>query len=97
MKYDPNEPYEKWVERVRLYEYGLALRRIAKGESPEKVMEDMSRRLMEKMMHPVIKAMLPQPPSMEEIQRSRKAYEEKMRIIGPSADHVIEEKIDRDE
>ena len=25
MKYDPNEEYEKWVERVRIYEYGIAL------------------------------------------------------------------------
>ena len=97
MKHDPNESYEKWVERARLYEYGVALQRVAKGDPVEKVMEDMGRRLMEKMLHPLIKSIIPAPPSMEEILESRKKYEETMKHIGPAADHIVEEKIDKNE
>lgn len=55
MKYDPNEPYEKWAERVRMFEYGHALQRIANGENPDKVLEDLARRLTEKLLHPILK------------------------------------------
>lgn len=94
MKYDPSESYDKWIERVRLYEHGLAMQRIAKGDPAEKVLEDMGRRMMEKMLHPVIKSLIPPPPSMEDIQESRRKYEEQMKIVGPKADHVIDEKLD---
>ena len=97
MKYDPNESYETWVNRVRLFEHGFAMQRIAKGEPLEQVLEDMGRRMMEKMLHPVIKALMPAPPSMDEILKSRKKYEETMKTIGPRADHVVDEKIDKSE
>lgn len=97
MKYDPNETYEQWIERARTFELSLAKKRIEKGDDPEKVIEEMGRRLMEKMLHPVIKAIMPTPPSIEEIKESRKKYEESMKKIGPKADHVLDENIDSPE
>ncbi len=95
MKYNPDESYEEWVRRVELFEKGRALQRLAQGEPAEQILEDMSRRMMEKMLHPVIKAMMPVPPSIEEIQQGRKEYEEKMRKIGPAADHILDDNIDK--
>ena len=57
MKYNPNESYEQWLERVRQLEYGIALQRIAKGDTVEEVMEDMSRRIIEKTLYPILKAL----------------------------------------
>ncbi len=54
MKYNPNEPIEKWAERVRMLEYGEALKQIAQGQDPEVVMEAMSVRIMEKIKHPLL-------------------------------------------
>ena len=53
MRYDPNEDYGKWVERVRCYEYGLALQRMAQGEPLEQVVEEMGRRITDKLLHPL--------------------------------------------
>ena len=76
MKYNPDESYESWANRVRMYEHGHALQRIAKGESLDQVLEDMSRRIMEKLIHPIIK-------HIQEVQvtdydpvEARKNYEE---------------------
>lgn len=55
MNYNPNEPIEKWVERVQMLEYGEALKQIAKGQDVQVVMEAMSVRIMEKLKHPLIR------------------------------------------
>jgi glutamyl-tRNA reductase len=55
MKPNLDESYESWCERVRLYEHGHALQRLAKGESIEIIMKDMARRIEEKLLHPLIK------------------------------------------
>ena len=55
MQIKPNESYSEWSERVRKFEYGLALQRIAEGEDPTTVIENMSRRMMNKLMHPIYK------------------------------------------
>ena len=89
MKYDPNEPYEKWVERVRIFEYGRALQRIARGDPIELVMEEMSRKITDKMLHPVLMSIKPAMLTSEEIQKSRERYEENyLKRNKPAADHV---------
>jgi len=55
MKPNPDEGYESWCQRVRLYEHGHALQRLAKGENIEVIMKDMARRIEEKLLHPLIK------------------------------------------
>jgi len=94
MKYDPNEDYSKWVERVRIYEYGIALQRIAEGEPAEQVIEELSRRMTEKMLHPWLVAIKEH--SVEKAnydpEESKKNYKESyLERFGPVADHVIDE------
>jgi len=55
MKPTPNESYESWCLRVRMYEHGLALQRLARGDNIEIIMQDMARRIEEKLLHPLIK------------------------------------------
>lgn len=55
MKYDPNVAYGVWVETARLYELSVARQRVANGENIDLVMEDMSRKLTNKMTFPLVK------------------------------------------
>ena len=55
MKHDPNVAYGVWVETARLYELSAARQRVAKGEDVDVVMNDMSRKLTNKMTFPLIK------------------------------------------
>lgn len=55
MKYDPNVAYGVWVETARLYELSVARQRVARGEDIDVVMNDMSRKLMNKLTFPLVK------------------------------------------
>jgi len=55
MRRNPDESYESWCQRVRMFEHGLALQRLAKGEAIEIIMQDMARRIEEKLLHPLLK------------------------------------------
>jgi len=55
MRRNPDESYESWCQRVRLYEHGHALQRLAKGEDIEVIIQDMARRIEEKLLHPLYK------------------------------------------
>jgi len=88
VKPNPNETYESWVERVRMYEHGVALQEIAQGKDPNEVLEKMSRRIMDKLLHPVFKA-IKDSVVLTDTEASRKAYEENyMKKYGPKADHI---------
>jgi glutamyl-tRNA reductase len=92
MKYDPNEEYGKWVERVRAYEYGLALQRMAQGEPMEKIVEDMGRRITEKLLHPWLLKLKENAILRAEYDagKSKKSYEENYLNRFPRvADHVV--------
>ena len=98
MKPFENETYESWVNRVRMFEHGKAMQRIAMGENTEEVMEDMARRIMEKMLHPVYKEIQQQHTKAYDSEKSRKDYEEKyLRFHQPVADHVDGTIFDKDE
>jgi glutamyl-tRNA reductase len=89
MKPRDGEKYEEWLERARMYEHGVALQKIAQGNDPEEVMKEMSRRLMEKALHPIFKAIRESAGSDYDPEKSRKEYEEKyLKDHKPVADHV---------
>lgn len=55
MKYDPNVAYGVWIETARLYELSVARQRVARGEDIDLVMNDMSRKIMNKLTFPLVK------------------------------------------
>jgi hypothetical protein len=55
MRYKPGESIENWAERVRMHEYGEAIKQIASGQDVNVVMEAMSVRIMEKIKYPLLK------------------------------------------
>jgi glutamyl-tRNA reductase len=91
MRIKPNETYEDWAKRVQMYEQGHAMQRIAMGEDTETVLTDMARRITEKMLHPILKAIQDTSIDMVEFERSKQAYYERMKKIGPVADHVVDD------
>jgi glutamyl-tRNA reductase len=86
MKPRQDESYESWAERVRMFEHGRAMQRIAQGEEVIMVMDDMARRIVDKMLHPIYRA-LHVIPEMD-LEESRRTYRETMARVGPAADHV---------
>lgn len=48
---------EAWAERVRKYELGHALQQVARGQDINVVMEAMSARIQQKILHPVFIAL----------------------------------------
>ena len=82
----PDESYQSWAERVRMFEHGRAMQRVAQGEDINVVMEDMARRIVDKMLHPIYQA-LHVVPEMD-LEESRRTYHETMSRVGPKADHV---------
>jgi glutamyl-tRNA reductase len=69
-----------------MFEHGRAMQRVAQGEDAGIVMEDMARRIVDKMLHPIYRELQKVKPV--DLAESRKVYMEKMSSIGPSADHV---------
>ena len=90
MKYDPKESFEQWAWRVEMYEHGHAKMRVANGEDVDKVLEDMSKRIIEKLLHPILKSIKGDSDSVDMVafEASKKQYFEKMKPIGPRPDHV---------
>ena len=98
MKYDPSETYESWANRVQMFENGHALQRIANGEPVDKVLEDMARRITEKLMHPILKQIEKMPTVGYDPVESRKHYDETYtQKFGTKADHVLDDNIDKAE
>ena len=82
----PDESYQSWAERVRMFEHGRAMQRIAQGDDVNTVMEDMARRIVDKMLHPIYRALHVVP--AVDLEESRRTYMETMAKVGPAADHV---------
>jgi len=79
---------ESWAARVEMFEKGRALQRIAQGDDPAMVMKDMSRRIMEKLLHPILNAIRESVPDDFDAEKSRREYEEIMKNVEKPADHV---------
>jgi len=88
MKINPGESMESWAARVEMFEKGRALQRIAQGDDPAMVMKDMSRRIMEKLLHPILNAIRESVPDDFDAEKSRREYEEIMKNVEKPADHV---------
>jgi glutamyl-tRNA reductase len=88
----PDETFEEWVDRVRKYEYGFALQRIATGDDPFKVMEDMSKRMLQKIMHSVYTVIKDSVGISIDMEESKKRYKENyLDRVSPVADHVLDD------
>jgi hypothetical protein len=99
MRYDPKQSYEEWANRVRLFEQGSAMQRIAMGEDIDKVMQDLAKRITDKLLHPILKDIQANSNKvdLEKFERDKLAYYETMKHIGPKSDHVVEDSIQTDQ
>ena len=88
MKYEPGESLDNWARRVKLYEQGHAMQRIAKGEDVEQVMADMSHRIVEKLLYPIISAIKE---SVVKQETERTPTEVSGEIPRAVADHVVDD------
>jgi glutamyl-tRNA reductase len=71
-----------------MFEKGRAMQRIARGDDIEKVMEDMSRRITDKIIHPVLKAITNSDNFKFDVEQSRNTYNEIMKNVAKAADHI---------
>ena len=55
MKHIANEPYDRYIHRVRNHELGIALQALANGDDPKLVAAAMSARIVDKALHPLYK------------------------------------------
>jgi glutamyl-tRNA reductase len=92
VKYSPDESYEIWLEKVQQAEYQQAIQNLAKGEPIDVVLEKLSRRLVNKGLHPVLKS-LKQSPDNYSTEESKAAYEKAYlsQRNSPPADHVTDD------
>ena len=90
MKMNPGESYESWADRVRMYEHGHAMQRIAKGDLVDAVLEDMARRITNRLMHPLLMAIKDIPIESSNVDKKAEYYEDSAKR-GPVADHVVED------
>ena len=99
MRYDPKQSYEEWADRVRLFEQGAAMQRIAMGDDVDQVMRDMAKKITDKMLHPILKEIHESSGKidMAQFEQSKQAYFKQMERVGPSADHVVEDSIQTDQ
>ena len=89
MRKREDETYEAWCKRVEMYEHGWAMQRIAEGDPIEQVLEEMSRRLTQKLLHPIYDEIRKASNTTYDADAGRKEYEEKyLKDRSPVADHV---------
>ena len=82
MKPLPDESFEDWSKRVSMFEKGKAMQDIAQGKDVEVVLEDMSRRILDKLMNPIYKALRDSVKSEFDAKKSREEYEKQKAFIG---------------
>ena len=91
MKQLPGESYKQWTKRVEQYEFGRALMALANGADPEQVMTETSRRIVNKLEHPILEA-INNVPSDYNSEASQQHYKELYQDrFGPKSDHVKDE------
>jgi glutamyl-tRNA reductase len=88
MRINSGESLESWAARVEMFEKGRAMQRIAQGEDVEKVIEEMSKRIRDKILHPILDSIHNSISQIYDAEKSRNEYNEKMKNIGKAADHV---------
>ena len=97
MRIKEGESYESWCERVRMYEHGWAMQQIAEGKDVDKILDNMARRITEKLMHPIFNEIRKSSSIPYDAETGKKDYEEKyLKVRGPVADHVDGNLFDKD-
>lgn len=94
MRIKDGETYEEWAKRVQMYEHGHALQQIAEGKDPNEVLESMSKRVMEKLLHPMFKMLMARQTEDTErmVAASKQRYDDYyVKRIGPRADHILDD------
>ena len=98
MRKREDESYEAWCKRVEMYEHGCALQRIAEGDPIDQVLDDMSRKIMQKLLHPLYDEMRKSSNTTYDVEAGKKEYEEKyLKHRSPVADHVEGQIFDKHE
>lgn len=90
MKPLPEETYKDWCHRVQMFEQGHAMMQIAQGKDPDVVLETMSRRIMDKLLHPIFKAIRDTPSVEYDAEANKESYKRQYLDKNPHgiADHV---------
>ena len=89
LRIQPDESFESWATRVNTFEIDRARRRIAKGEDVNLVLEEASKAIFSKLLHPIINAIRDSSISTYDNTSSRQAYiDNYINKIGPHSDHV---------
>ena len=95
IKHEKDETYESWADRARVFEHDFAVKRIAKGDDVYVVLDEMSKRLIQKLLNPIYAA-LKETTAIYDNQASKAEYK---RIYldknKPNADHVEGEIFDK--
>lgn len=96
MRIREGESYESWCHRVGMYEHGRAMQQIAEGKDVDKILEEMSRRITEKLMHPIF-VQLKKSTVAGDAAASKQRYKEQYLMKNlPKADHVDGQEFDTD-
>lgn len=96
MRPNTDETYESWAKRAQMYEHGHAMQRIAQGDDADVVLDDMSKRLMQKLLSPIYSAIRESTNIVYDIEASKLEYKEKyLDKNKPKADQVDGEVFDK--
>jgi len=84
-----DELYENWCDRSRIFERNVAISRISQNENIKLVLEEMSNKLLSKMMHPLFEIIKEEIVNDYDPVKSREEYKRLyLDKVGPRADHV---------
>jgi len=92
LRIQPDESFESWANRVNEYEIARACKRLAKGEDIDLVLEEMSKAVSQKLLHPILNIIRDSASGSFDAETNRKSYDECMKHIGPRADHIQDDK-----
>lgn len=92
LRIQPDESFESWANRVNTFEIDRARRRIAKGEDVNLVLEEASKAISNKLLHPILNIIRDSASGSFDVEANRKSYNEYMKHVGPRADHVQDDK-----
>jgi glutamyl-tRNA reductase len=91
LKFKPGESYNSWASRVEAFELEKARKRLAKGEDIDVVLEEMSKSVSQKLLHPILNIIRDSAGSGFDAGANRKAYDDAIKSRGAVADHVERE------
>lgn len=95
MRPENGELFEDWCYRARMFEHGVAMQRIAQGENIDIVLEEMSKRLLSKIIHPIYDLLKNDNLSQYDAEQSKNEYKRLyLDRVSPVADHVQFDMVD---